>query len=278
MIQLFPSIKNRMTVWLLAYMALIFLLGLLGLVNIPVLLLISLAGFTAIIAVHYAHASRAHEALLGKLYNSMDAEGFIRDYEPLLSIDVKHPALSMAIRLHLSDAYCALGRFDDAAALLSSISFPSEKQEEADLIARCTVLSSLCACALLKGDVPAAQRSMDDMLSCKQRLDAAGATAPQMQRLSLSILLNQQCLALLTTGRCDASVLRGKVHAKNTQMLHRVTTGLWIARALLADNNPREAKELLEKIAKVAGHLFAGREAKALLLSLACSGKTSAAE
>ena len=117
---------------------------------------------------------------------------------------------------------------------------------------------------------------MNDTLSYKKRLDAIQETKPPMQRMVFSNILNEQCLRLLADGKCDAILLRDKVQTQNTQMLHRVTTGLWIARALLADNNRREAKDLLEKIAKVAGHLYIGQEAKALLSGLSGSDKADA--
>ena len=268
MIHLFPAIKKRMTILLIVYMALVFLLGFLGQTSIPVLVLFSIVGIAVVIISQYSNANKAHELLLSRLYNNMDAEGFIRDYQQMLDYDVKHPNLHMMIRLHLSNAYCALGRFDDAIDLLAAIPFPPQKKEEADLIARYTVASNLCYCALLKKDIPAAERYMDDTEGYKKRLNAIQQTKPEMQRMVFNNILNEQCLRLLKTGKCDAALLRDKVQPQNTQTLHRVTTGLWIARALLAENNRREAEALLEKIAKVAGHLYIGREAKALLAGL----------
>ena len=265
MIQLFPAIKKRMTLFLVVYMALVFFLGFLGETSLLALILFSLIGIASIVISQYSNANKAHEHLLGKLYNNMDAEGFIRDYEPLLNVDVKHPNLHMMIRLHLSNAYCALGRFDDAIALLSAIPFPPQKKEEADLIARYTVFSNMCYCALLAKDLPAAERYMNETEGYKKRLDAIQETKPKMQRMAFSNLLNEQCLRLLKTGKCDPVILRDKVQVNNTQMLHRVTTGLWIARALIAEGNRRDAKVILERIDKVAGHLFVGQEARALL-------------
>lgn len=268
MIHLFPPIKNRMTVLLVIYMALVFLLGFLGQTSILVLALFALAGLVFVTLSQYSNANKAHEALLAILYNNMDAEGFIREYEKMLSYDVKHPNLYMMIRLHLSNAYCALGRFDEAIALLSSIEFKPQKKEEADLIARYTVASNLCYCALLRKDVDAAETYMKDTEGYKKRLDAIQQAKPEMQRMVFNNTLNEQCLRLLKTGKCDAVQLRDKVQVQNTQTLHRMTTGLWIARALLADNNRREAEAILEKIAKVASHLYIGKEARALLSGL----------
>ena len=273
MIQLFPAIKKRLTVWLVIYMALVFLLGFLGETSLPALILLSLAGIVTIVISQYSNANKAHEALLGKLYNNMDPDGFLRDYEPLLQTKVNHPNLYMMIRLHISNAYCAKGRFDEAIELLSAIPFPPQKKEEADLIARYTVSSNLCYCALLKKDVDAAERYMQDTEGYKKRLDAIQQTKPEMRRMVFTNILNEQCLRLLKTGKCDPVILRDKVQAKNTQMLHRVTTGLWIARALLADDNRRDAKVILERIDKVAGHLFVGQEARALLAGMPGSKK-----
>ncbi len=268
MIQLFPAIKKRMTIWLVIYMALVFLLGFLGQTSLLALVLFSIAGIAAIVISQYSNANKAHEALLAKLYNNMDATGFIQAYEPLLKVKVNHPNLYMMIRLHLSNAYCALGRFDEAIELLSAIPFAPQKKEEADLIARYTVSSNLCYCALLKKDAVAAERYMEDTERYKKRLDAIQQTKPEMQRMVFSNILNEQCLRLLKTGKCDPVILRDKVQVNNTQMLHRVTTGLWIARALLAEDNRRDAKVILERIEKVAGHLFIGQEARALLSGL----------
>ena len=273
MIQLFPAIKKRLTVWLVVYMALVFLLGFLGETSLPVLLLLSVAGIVTIIVSQYSNANKAHEALLNKLYHNMDPDSFLRDYEPLLKVNVNHPNLYMMIRLHISNAYCAKGRFDEAIELLSSIPFPPQKKEEADLIARYTVSSNLCYCALLKKDVDAAERYMQETEGYQKRLDAIQQTKPEMRRMVFTNILNEQCLRLLKTGKCDAVILRDKVQAKNTQMLHRVTTGLWIARALLADDNRRDAKVILERIEKVAGHLFVGQEARALLAGMPGSKK-----
>ena len=268
MIHLFPAIKKRMTILLVVYMALVFLLGFLGQTGLVALVLFSIAGFVAIVISQYSNANKAHEALLAILYNNMDANGFLREYEKMLTYDVKHPNLHMMIRLHVSNAYCALGRFDEAIDLLTAIPFPPQKKEEADLIARYTVASNLCYCALLKKDAAAAERYMVETEGYKKRLEAIQQTKPQMQRMVFNNTLNEQCLRLLKTGKCDAVILRDKVQPQNTQMLHRVTTGLWIARALLAENNRREAEELLERIEKVAGHLFIGQEARALLSGL----------
>ncbi|MBR5225159.1 MAG: hypothetical protein IKV90_05800 [Clostridia bacterium] len=273
MIQLFPAIEKRLTVWLVVYMALVFLLGFLGETSLPVLLLLSVAGIVTIIVSQYSNANKAHEALLNKLYHNMDPDSFLRDYEPLLKVNVNHPNLYMMIRLHISNAYCAKGRFDEAIELLSSIPFPPQKKEEADLIARYTVSSNLCYCALLKKDVDAAERYMQETEGYQKRLDAIQQTKPEMRRMVFTNILNEQCLRLLKTGKCDAVILRDKVQAKNTQMLHRVTTGLWIARALLADDNRRDAKVILERIEKVAGHLFVGQEARALLAGMPGSKK-----
>ena len=114
---------------------------------------------------------------------------------------------------------------------------------------------------------------MQDTEGYKKRLDAIQQAKPEMRRMVFTNILNEQCLRLLKTGKCDPVILRDKVQAKNTQMLHRVTTGLWIARALLADDNRRDAKVILERIDKVAGHLFVGQEARALLAGIPGSKK-----
>lgn len=85
------------------------------------------------------------------------------------------------------------------------------------------------------------------------------------QRMAFSSELNDQCMALLTTGKADIEKLKTQVQQNNTQQLHRVTTSLWIARAYLAEQNRREAETLLEKIVKLAPDLYPGKEAARLL-------------
>ena len=88
------------------------------------------------------------------------------------------------------------------------------------------------------------------------------------QRMAFSSELNDQCMALLTTGKADIEKLKTQVQQNNTPQLHRVTTSLWIARAYLAEQNRREAETLLEKIVKLAPDLYPGKEAARLLASL----------
>lgn len=268
MIHLFPAIKKRMYIFCGVYIALLIVLLVLGQTSLPMLALLTIVGLPIVILSQYMNASRAHEALLDKLYNQLDAEGFLRDYAHLLETDVKHPNLYMMIRLHISNAYCALGRFDDAITLLQNIKYKPAKKPETTLLSRYAVASNLCYCAEQQRDLPGAEKYLSELLAIKKELEAIQQTKPEKRRMVFSTALNEQCVEILKTGKGDIDVLRTQVQQNNTQKLHRITTCLWIARAYLAENNRREAEALLEKIAKLAPHLYPGRVAKEILASL----------
>ena len=86
--------------------------------------------------------------------------------------------------------------------------------------------------------------------------------------MAFSCELNDQCIKLLSTGKCDIQALKTQVQQNNTQQLHRITTSLWIARAYLAEQNRREAENILQQIVKLAPDLYPGREAARLLAEL----------
>ena len=75
-------------------------------------------------------------------------------------------------------------------------------------------------------------------------------------------------MKLLSTGKCDVQALKTQVQSNNTQQLHRITTSLWIARAYLAEQNRREAENILQQIVKLAPDLYPGREAARMLAEL----------
>ena len=77
--------------------------------------------------------------------------------------------------------------------------------------------------------------------------------------------LNEQCLALMKTGKADIEVLRNQVQKNNRQMLPKITTSLWVARAYLADGQKGEAERLLRRIVELAPNLYPGKEAARLL-------------
>lgn len=212
----------------------------------------------------YMNAVNAHNQLLNRLYNQLDVEGFLRDYEPLLDIPVRNPNLYLMVRLHASNAYCAQGRFEDAVRLLSSTEIRKAKPEQM-LVARFALASNLCYCAEQQDDIESAKAYLDQLRDYKKQLDDMQAQKPEKKRMSFNIELNEQCMKFLTTGKADIDVLKTQVQQNNTQQLHRITTSLWIARAYLAENNRREAENILEKIVKLAPGLYPGQAAKKYL-------------
>ena len=268
MYQLFPNQKKKMLFYVAIVIALVISLFFLNPAANPLFLTAAGAFACAMLFVlYYLRAAAQHNALLARLYNQLDAEGFLRDYEPFLKVDLRSQNLSLMVRLHLSNAYCALGRFDDAIALLEGIRLREDKPERL-LLGKYSITSNLCYCYEQKGDIEASGRYLNTLREYKKQLEAMQEKKPEKQRMAFSITLNEQCYQLLTTGSADVDTLRTQVQEGNTQQLHRVTTSLWIARALLAAHNRREAETLLEKIVTLAPHLYPGREARAILNGL----------
>ena len=112
------------------------------------------------------------------------------------------------------------------------------------------------------------RRVLDELPGYKKQLEAIQETKKPKQRMAFSCELNDQCMKLLSTGKCDIQALKTQVQQNNTQQLHRITTSLWIARAYLAEQNRREAENILQQIVKLAPDLYPGREAARLLAEL----------
>ena len=267
MLELFPVHKKRLAFNLCLFVAMLVALYFISPTINPLLLaLIALAGCAAIFIMQYMRAAAQHSALLNVLYNELDAERFLRAYEPLLDRKVRSQNLYLMVRLHLSNAYCALGRFDDAMRVLTSVQLRPTKPEKR-LLFQFSIDSNLCYCYEQKGDIEAAQRHLTALRKTLAELEAIQQTKPPKQRMVFSIAFNEQCMKFLTEGCADIDVLKEQVE-KSNQQLHRVTASLWIARSYLAQHNRREAERALERIVNLAGHLYPGRVAKELLDAL----------
>ncbi|MBQ7051853.1 MAG: hypothetical protein IJN79_03575 [Clostridia bacterium] len=275
MIHLFPKLKKKMLLIAVCYIALVAVYIVLNPgANHLVTLLISGAGLAIIMFGQLLNAYNAHSALLSKLYSDLNVDGFLKLYEPMLNIPLKNDNVALTVRLHASNAYCAQGRFDDAIALLKSCKLPNTGKPENDLLSKFAIVSNLCYCAEQKEDIETARAYMDELLDLKKKLEAMQTSKPEKKRMVFNTELNEQCMLFLTTGKCDIDALQILVK-NNSQLLHKVTISLWIARAYLAENNRREAEKLLERIVNVAPTLYPGRMAASILSGL--PGKTEEA-
>lgn len=266
MLSLYPKYKNRLMLIAGVYLGAFALLYMLKPGMNPIIfLLVLLFGLLVLVFSQVLNAANMHTRELNRLYNELDAEGFLRDYMPHLSVNLRSANLYLMVRLHISNAYVALGRFDDAVKLLSSLEIREDKPEKM-LIYRFAVVSNLCYCYEQKNDVEASQKYLDELLDLKKQLDALQEKKPPKKRMAFNTTLNEQCLHFLKTGKADIDVLRTQVQQNNTQQLHRITTSLWIARAMLAEQSRRrEAENILNQIVKLAPHLYPGKAAQALL-------------
>jgi len=272
MIHLFPKLKNKMLVICACCIAFAGVYLALNRAANPYIILIALIiSLIAIVFSQLITAYNMHNQMLAKLYHHMDLSGFLRHYEPFLNLKLP-PNLHLMVRLHLSNAYCAQGRFDEAKALLESISISKGKKPEDELLSRFAVTSNLCYFAQQQEDLSSAQTYMDELLSLKEKLEAMQKNKPEKKRMVFNSELNEQIMRFMKTGKADIEALR-KLVQSNGQQLHKVTISLWIARAYLAENNRREAETLLKKIITLAPDLYPGRQAEQILASLSHSEK-----
>lgn len=268
MIHLFPKLRNEMILSGAILLGMIAVLILFFPGSNPLfILLFGLVGAAAILFVQYTKALNRHQQLLGILYNQLDAEGFLRVYAPLLDKKVKDKNVTLTLHLHLSNAYCALGRFDDAKALLHSMKPIPGKKPENELLTRFAIVSNLCYCAEQQNDIGTAKQYLDELLSLRKKLESMQESKPQKKRMAFSTELNEQCYKLLTGDKVNIETLKDQVQ-RSSQQLHRVTTSLWVARADLQINNRKEAENILNQIVKLAPHLYPGKVAAELLAQL----------
>lgn len=269
MLTLFPKFKKRMIIFEVVYVALMVTLYVLKPTASPIALaLMLIVGGLFIAAAQYINAVNTHNRQLNRLYNQLDAEGFLKEYEPHLQQNPSNPQLYTMVRLHLTNAYAAQGRFDEAMKLLTSTPICACKKPEQTLMNRFAVTSNLCYCAEQMGDLDTAKKYLDELHGYKNELEEIQKTKKPKQRMAFSCELNDQCMKLLSTGKCDVQALKTQVQSNNTQQLHRITTSLWIARAYLAEQNRREAENILQQIVKLAPDLYPGKEAARMLAEL----------
>ena len=273
MIDLFPKQKRRMLIVLGIYLGLAALLLIIGSGNAIVTAVLAVFGLIIVLAAELTGAANAHSQLLNRLYNQLDVEGFLREYEPKLQLKLKNNNMALMVRLHISNAYCAQGRFDDAMALLSSFEIKESKNHEETLLARFAVISNLCYCAEQKSDVETAQKYLSELLDLRRQLEKLQETKPQKNKMAFSTELNEQCMQYLKTGKADVEKLKAITRQNQSQQLQRITSSLWVARADLAENNRREAQSILEQIVKLAPNLYPGKVAAGMLASLPAKEK-----
>ena len=273
MIDLFPKQKRRMLIVLGIYLGLAALLLIIGSGNAIVTAVLAVFGLIIVLAAELTGAANAHSQLLNRLYNQLDVEGFLREYEPKLQLKLKNNNMALMVRLHISNAYCAQGRFDDAMALLSSFEIKESKNHEETLLARFAVISNLCYCAEQKSDVETAQKYLSELLDLRRQLEKLQENKPQKNKMAFSTELNEQCMQYLKTGKADVEKLKAITRQNQSQQLQRITSSLWVARADLAENNRREAQSILEQIVKLAPNLYPGKVAAGMLASLPAKEK-----
>ena len=236
-------------------------------VSVGFWILMGALGLFALLVSMSQQAMREHEKELSRLYNDMDAEGFARDYRIHLEQKLWSTDTEVMIRMHLSNAYIALGEFDHARKMLNYVQPAGRKKKETLLFNRFAMESNLCFVEEEEGNAEEARRRYDALMQLRQQLEEIQSAKPENRRAEFSTELTELCLRLLETGKTDAEALKRQVRA-SSRRLQKVTVSLWAARACLADGQREEAEKLLRRIVELAPRLHPGREAKKLLESL----------
>lgn len=93
MLTLFPKFKKRMIIFEVVYVALMVTLYVLKPTASPIALaLMLIVGGLFIAAAQYINAVNTHNRQLNRLYNQLDAEGFLKEYEPHLQQNPSNPS------------------------------------------------------------------------------------------------------------------------------------------------------------------------------------------
>ncbi|MBR1409465.1 MAG: tetratricopeptide repeat protein [Clostridia bacterium] len=232
--------------------------------NPGVWIVLGVIGIAGLLVSCSGSAMKEHQAETARLYDGLDAEGFIRDYSVHLGQKMPSQDTALMVRMHLSNAYASLGRFDEAERVLLEMPRKEKKKEESNLFTSFAITSNLCYCAEQKGDTEKAQKYLDELLSLRKRLEELQLSKPQSKRLTFNTELNEQCMRYLKEGKADSEALKELVKGSR-QQLPKITTSLWLARAYLADGNREEAEKLLRRIVELAPALYPGKTAAKLL-------------
>ena len=185
MLTLFPKFKTRLILFEGLFVALMAALYLLKPTMNPIaMILMLIVGCLFIAAAQYINAANTHSRQLNRLYNQLDVDGFLKEYEPHLRQNPKNPNLYMMVRLHLSNAYAAQGRFGDAMKLLAATEIREGKKPEQALMSRFAVTSNLCYCTEQMGDLDAAKKYLDELHGYKKQLEAIQGRSPSSAWLS----------------------------------------------------------------------------------------------
>lgn len=230
-------------------------------------ILMGILGLFALLVSMSQQAMREHEKELKRLYNEMDAAGFAQNYAVHLTQKLWSSDTELMVRMHLSNAYIALGQFGKAREVLSFTQPEGKKKREALLFNRFALESNLCFVEEEEGNVQEARRRYDELVALRKELEELQSMKPENKRTEFSTELTELCLQLLETGKTDTEALKNQVRASQ-RMLQKVTVTLWAARACLADHQRKEAEKLLQRIVELAPELYPGREAAKILASL----------
>lgn len=267
MLRLFPSIRRKTWIILVGFNALCIANFFINPSTWVLTVALMVLGSLALFVMEMLNASKAHTQLTELLYDKLNPEAFLKGYEGFLQVPVKKESLRVLIRLHIANAYVALGRFSDCRELLTSLlsSLSANQKEEELLTVQMAIHSTLCLNAAEEGNIAEAESELASTQSVQKRLEKIQETKPEKKRMAYNNILQEQCVAYLKTGKMDTELVKNKVQAYNSQMLHRITTGLWIAKGDLAAGQKQNAVDALKQIVQLAPTLYPGKEAQRML-------------
>ena len=269
MLSLYPKIQRRFV--LLSSVFVVSLLALLWFnpaANRPIWILLAVLGLAALFISSSNHAVKAHQKELQQLYEALDAEGFLRGYRQHLQQKLPFKDTELMVRMHLSNAYIALGRFEEAKEVLKAYRDKPGKKEEATLLTQFAITDHLCYCARQEEVIAEATVFLHALMDQRARLEELQEGKKAGQRLRFHTRMHEVCVQILSEGKGDVDWLKAETSDPHTQMLSKVTLSYWIARAYWADNQRKEAERMFRWVIDHAPHLHPGRKSAEWLASL----------
>ena len=201
---------------------------------------------------------------LSVLYNDMDPQVFIADYEPLLGAEGLSRLDRLTVTSHLANAYAFSGDFKKAVAFLKECPIPDRGRRRFNAAA--LVAGNLCSCFLLARDANGAERALAELDGIIA--EAIKNRTPVNARFLRNRRVQAANLKLLKGKKIDAAALRTELQGSSNR-LYRARLRLLIAEACLAEKDAEAALEQLDLIDGAGGNTILAQRAREIRASIA---------
>lgn len=225
-------------------------MALLGLV--PAAALLGIARLRAMMT-----AQEEHLRLLAILYNDLEPQRFIEQYEPICSKKMSEEC-QRATAAHLANGYAYGGDSPKALELISSLPMPQGKKE---LGTRLLIAGNRCTYHLLAQDAAAAREEHAEMVRLLEQAKAEKCKiSPNYERTRR---MNEVQLNLLENKPVDVSILREELAARSNQ-LHKALCRYLLAWSYAQAGKRTEARGVLKEVLSLKGSVILLQRAREL--------------